>query len=319
MARCIFILSILLGVICNPISAQNPKQTAKYKKKQNKREREKDYLKGQYKFSAHDSDGDGVSDYTDKCPNTPKGEKVTTFGCPYDTDFDGVYDYEDLCPNEKGPRENGGCPWGDADGDLIPDNEDECPKIAGLPRFKGCPDTDKDGVPDSEDACPNEFGPASNRGCPPGKVDTDGDGIFDDEDLCPKKFGPKSNRGCPDLSLEDKKALQRAFDNLLFETGKDIIVKSSYPSLNDLATILINNDHYHLELEGHTDNKGDKAKNLDLSKRRAAAVEKYLESKGVPMERVHSQGFGDTKPKADNNTEEGRKLNRRVEMNISIK
>jgi len=313
------VLFVLFSFTICYLVAQNPKQTAKYKKKQKKKEREKEYLKGQYKPTAHDSDGDGVSDYTDKCPNTPKGEKVTPFGCPYDTDFDGVYDYEDLCINEKGPRENAGCPWGDADGDLIPDNEDECPKFAGLPKFKGCPDTDKDGIPDSDDACPNEFGKASNKGCPPDKIDTDGDGIFDDDDLCPKKFGPKTNKGCPEISPEDKKTLQRAFDNLLFETGKDIIVSSSYPSLNDLAVILINNDHYHLELEGHTDNKGDKAKNLELSKRRAQAVKNYLVGRGVPADRIHAEGYGDTRPKADNSTEEGRKINRRVEMNIVIK
>ena len=298
--------------------AQNPEQTDKYKKKSKKGEREKEYLKGTFKPTGRDADGDGVSDYTDKCPNTPKGEKVTSFGCPFDTDFDHIYDYEDRCVNEKGPRENGGCPWGDKDADRIPDNEDECPEFAGIPKFRGCPDTDKDGIKDSEDACPEEFGKAENRGCPQSAKDTDGDGLFDNEDLCPNKVGLRANKGCPDMKPEDKAALQRAFDNLQFETAKDVISKSSYASLNDLAVVLSNNTHYKLHLEGHTDNKGDPKKNLDLSKRRAAAVEKYLESKGVHHEQITSTGYGDTKPKDTNDTEAGRAKNRRVEMIVTV-
>lgn len=305
-------------MFCSIAVAQNPKQTAKYKKKSSKKEKSKDYLMGTFTPTAKDKDGDGVSDYTDKCPGTPKGEEVTPFGCPFDTDFDQIYDYEDRCVEEPGPRANGGCPWGDKDNDRIPDNEDECPEFAGIPKFKGCPDTDKDGVKDSEDACPQEFGSAENRGCPPGSKDTDGDGLFDNEDLCPTKMGLRTNKGCPDMKPEDKAKLQRAFDNLQFETAKDKILSSSFPSLNDLAVILRNNSNYKLHLEGHTDNKGDPKKNLDLSKRRAAAVEKYLEGKGVPHDQITSEGYGDTKPKDTNDTEAGRAKNRRVEMNINV-
>lgn len=308
----------LILMCCQLVFAQNPKQTEKFRKKSKKKEHEKEYLKGSFTPTGKDKDGDGVSDYTDKCPGTPKGEQVTPFGCPFDTDFDQIYDYEDRCPEEKGPKENGGCPWGDKDGDRIPDNEDECPEFAGIPKFKGCPDTDKDGVKDSEDACPNEFGKAENRGCPNTAKDTDGDGLFDNEDLCPNKVGLRTNKGCPDMKPEDRAKLQKAFDNLQFETGKDKILSSSYPSLNELAVILRNNSNYKLHLEGHTDNKGDAKKNLDLSKKRAAAVEKYLEGKGVPKDQITSEGYGDTKPKDTNDTEAGRAKNRRVEMNVTV-
>lgn len=314
----ICLLSIFTLSFTNLVFAQNPKQTAKYKKRSVKKEKEKENLKGTYRGIAKDSDEDGVQDYTDKCPGTPKGEKVTPFGCPFDTDFDGLYDYEDLCINEKGPRENGGCPWGDKDSDNIPDNLDECPEFAGIPKFKGCPDTDKDGVKDSEDQCPNQFGPVANKGCPDQKVDTDGDGLFDNEDLCPKSVGLRSNRGCPDLKPEEKKALQKAFDNLLFESAKDVIIPSSYPSLNELAIILTNNPIYKLHLEGHTDNVGDDHKNLVLSQKRAESTKKYLETRGVPADRITAAGFGETRPKTENDTESGRKMNRRVEMTISM-
>lgn len=85
-----------------------------------------------------------------------------------DSDGDGVPDSEDDCPNVKGSVETKGCP--DSDGDGIPDHLDECPDVAGLPQFMGCPDTDNDGVPDDIDACPNELGEHLNNGCPPTKT-----------------------------------------------------------------------------------------------------------------------------------------------------
>jgi OOP family OmpA-OmpF porin len=80
------------------------------------------------KARAMDSDGDGVLDNLDRCPNTPKGVKVDRHGCPLDTDGDGVYDYMDQCPNTpKGVTVDAkGCPP-DSDGDGVPDYRDECP------------------------------------------------------------------------------------------------------------------------------------------------------------------------------------------------
>jgi OOP family OmpA-OmpF porin len=75
-----------------------------------------------------DSDGDGVSDDLDRCPNTPKGVDVDFQGCPPDSDGDGVPDYLDQCPNTPSGVEVGkwGCPL-DTDGDGVPDNLDKCP------------------------------------------------------------------------------------------------------------------------------------------------------------------------------------------------
>lgn len=295
--------------------AQNPKQSKAYAKKAKAAKKVK---KEAYTPVYHDadSDGDGVPNTRDKCIHTPKGEPVTPFGCPYDVDFDGIYDYEDSCKNEPGPRENHGCPWGDKDNDGILDNVDACPNVPGLKAFKGCPDTDGDGIPDPQDKCPQQPGTIQYEGCPPPFIDKDGDGVSDYDDLCPETPGVKTNRGCPELKPEEKAAIQKAFDNLLFETGSDVIVSSSYDALNELAKVLVNNPRYNLYLEGHTDNVGDDEANLDLSRRRALSVKNYLVSRGVLSNRITTDGFGETRPKATNETPEGRKLNRRVEMLI---
>ena len=103
---------------------------------------------------------------------------------------------------------------------------------------------------------------------------------------------------------------------MLFESGSDIIVSSSFQSLDDLAKVLRNNLSFNLYIEGHTDNVGDDDANLDLSKRRAISVKNYLISKGVAAARLSTDGFGEGKPVVTNETPEGRTRNRRVEMHI---
>lgn len=108
-----------------------------------------------------DTDGDGVADIDDTCPN--EAGLATLGGCP-DADGDGVADMDDACPNEAGVAALDGCP--DADGDGIADMDDACPNDAGLPALDGCPDADGDGIIDMDDACPNEAGVAELDGCP---------------------------------------------------------------------------------------------------------------------------------------------------------
>jgi len=292
--------------------AQNPKQRQKYVEKAKKAARNAKHEPYQYVPSVKDSDGDGVEDFTDKCPHTPHGEKVTPFGCPFDTDFDGLYDTEDGCPTEAGPKENNGCPWLDSDKDGVTDNADKCPQVPGLPKFGGCPDKDLDGIPDFEDRCVDVKGTKKYEGCPP--PDSDGDGVNDELDLCKSTPGVASNRGCPELKPAEKAALQKAFDNLLFETGKDVIMQSSFNSLNALGDVMSKNKVYILHLEGHTDDVGDDDANLDLSKRRAASVKAYLVRYGIKESRIFSEGYGESRPKSENTSDEGRKQNRRVEM-----
>ena len=88
-----------------------------------------------------DSDGDGVVDYLDKCPNTPAGVKVDANGCAIDSDGDGIADYLDKCPNTpKGVKvDANGCPI-DSDGDGVADYLDKCPNIPGTAANNGCPE-----------------------------------------------------------------------------------------------------------------------------------------------------------------------------------
>jgi outer membrane protein OmpA-like peptidoglycan-associated protein len=91
------------------------------------------------KVALKDTDGDGVPDLDDLCPELP-GPKEN-HGCPLagDKDGDGVPDDKDLCPDVPGPAENGGCPWADRDHDGVPDKDDECPDVPGSIENKGCP------------------------------------------------------------------------------------------------------------------------------------------------------------------------------------
>ena len=125
-----------------------------------------------------------------------------------DSDGDGIPDEQDECPNEVGPVWNNGCPEPpvDSDNDGIPDDQDECPNEVGSVSNNGCPeppvDSDNDGIPDDQDECPNEFGPPSNSGCPEPPTDSDNDGIPDDQDECPNEFGPFHNNGCPESNVK---------------------------------------------------------------------------------------------------------------------
>ncbi len=203
-------------------------------------------------------------------------------------------------------------PEPDADGDGIPDKDDRCPNEAGLASLGGCPDRDGDGIADGADACPDKAGPAQFQGCP----DTDGDGIPDNLDKCPTVAGVASMKGCPELKEETKKLFERALTGVKFETGKATIKKESNTILDQVVKVMNENPSYNLEIHGHTDSQGDDAKNLKLSDDRAAAVRKYLESKGVAANRLRSFGHGETQPVADNNTAAGRAQNRRVEFKV---
>ncbi len=233
---------------------------------------------------------------------------------PRDSDGDGVADNEDLCPNVKGIKEYKGCP--DTDGDGVFDDLDECPKVLGPKDNKGCPwpESDNDGLSDNKDDCPTISGPVENRGCPYG--DTDGDGVNDNVDPCPKTTGPVENKGCPVIEKKDQKVIDMAFKNLEFETSKDIIEESSKPSLNSLAEKLKQKPEWNLLLSGHTDNDGDDDANMILSKNRSETVKSYLISRGISESRIRVNYFGETEPVANNNTSEGRQKNRRVEFVI---
>jgi len=108
-------------------------------------------------------------------------------------------------------------------------------------------------------------------------------------------------------------------NNIFFEFGKATLKEESFPELNRLVKLLTDNPAITIEINGHTDDVGADADNLKLSQERAAAVVAYLTSKKIGGTRLSSNGFGETKPIADNKTEEGRQLNRRVEFVVKTK
>ena len=261
-----------------------------------------------------DTDGDGVINKEDKCPR--KKGTIENNGCPPDADNDGIYDEDDKCPGLAGISENNGCP-ADSDKDGVYDSKDKCPQLAGVASNNGCPsDRDKDGVYDSDDKCPNLKGVAANNGCP---ADTDGDGIYDTEDKCPRKKGTKENNGCPKVTIEaeDKAILDDALQAVQFAPNRAVLLNSSKSVLDKIATVLKKYPDYKVAIHGHTDAIGGDADNLILSKERAKACLDYLASIGIDNNRMTSDGFGETKPKANNNSDAGRRINRRVEFNLS--
>jgi outer membrane protein OmpA-like peptidoglycan-associated protein len=254
-----------------------------------------------------DSDGDGVVDKDDKCPNVVGLTRYQ--GCPIpDTDNDGINDEMDKCPNEAGLAKYNGCPIPDTDGDGINDETDKCPTVAGLAKYNGCPipDTDGDGINDETDKCPTVAGLAKYNGCP--VPDTDGDGINDEEDRCPEVAGIVENRGCPKIDFQAHE--------VTFQSGKSILLAPGKKELDVLADLLTKNPNVRVSLEGHTDNSGTDRVNDPLSAKRAEAAKAYLVSKGIDASRMETASFGSKNPVADNKTAAGKKLNRRVEVRV---
>ncbi len=258
-----------------------------------------------------DTDHDGTPDVKDKCPTIPGPGEL--FGCP-DFDHDGIPDCEDSCAREPGPFKFHGCPDGDGDG--VPDREDACPGVPGLITLHGCPDRDGDGVADKDDACPDVKGLAKYHGCP----DTDGDGIPDNEDKCPNEIGPESNNGCPVVAPPPPPPAHVDMTTpILFETNKNEISSESYPILDEAVRQLAEDKSVTVVIDGYTDNSGSEVYNKVLSVKRAEAVKKYLQGKGVSTKRLKVVGHGPKSPIAENDTPEGRAKNRRATMHVKGK
>jgi len=262
-------------------------------------------------FGGVDTDGDGIYDKDDACPEEAGLEIFN--GCP-DSDNDGIQDSKDDCPNTAGLAEFNGCP--DSDGDGVMDKDDNCPEVVGLKALNGCPDADGDGVADGDDKCPNEAGPAANNGCP--WPDTDGDGVLDKDDKCPDEVGTAANNGCPEVKPTEEvmKTLNEYARTILFDTGKASFKKESMEVLAAMTAIFKEYPQAAFALEGHTDSVGAKATNQLLSERRANAVRDYLIANSIDADRLTAQGFGEANPIDSNKTRNGRKNNRRVEVKL---
>ena len=292
-----------------------------------------------------DKDGDRIMDKQDACPDVPGLAEFN--GCP-DKDGDKIADKDDDCPDHAGLEIYKGCP--DTDKDSIIDKLDQCPDKPGPLVNKGCPQTklhlvdaqgnilktaimtnDKvfvfDALPmgdatmfriEGEDTEMLNSVTVIINGMAK-KAIRSSDRLFRFEKLAAEdnKLKPMDVPDVPiQLKKEEEEILKKAFSNLEFETGKDIIKKESLASLDELAELMKKKPTWKLKLSGHTDNQGNPAANLKLSEKRAKAVKNYLVQKGVSDTRFKVEWFGHKKPVADNKTPEGRQKNRRVEMQI---
>jgi len=248
-----------------------------------------------------DADGDGILDNVDKCPNDPEDKDgfQDADGCPDpDNDADGIPDKTDKCPND--PEDKDG--FQDADG---------CPD----------PDNDADGIADKADKCPNEPEDKDNfedaDGCP--DPDNDKDGVLDAADKCPNDPGPADNNGCPKkyehiVVTQEKIELKQ---KIFFDTNKATIQPRSFTLLDEIAQVMRSRPTMTVRIEGHTDSRGKRAHNMQLSQARAESVRQHLVGLGIDPSRMQAQGYGPDQPIETNKTAAGREKNRRVEFFIT--
>ncbi len=234
-----------------------------------------------------DSDGDGIGDAQDRCPETVSGALVDKKGCPIDSD-----------------------------GDSVPDGLDHCPgtnrKAYGLVDINGCPiDSDFDGFPDYEDNCPNNKKGAhvDEIGCP---IDSDGDSVPDGLDDCPNTlFGVDVDKnGCIDLTVLSKPLVL----NIDYLPGSFEVDPNNRERLKSLSRILNFVKDIRLDINGYTDNIGTTVANKKLSEKRARRVLGYLVGLGISADRMKAFGLGETSFVAPNKTSAGRAKNRRIEI-----
>ncbi len=248
-----------------------------------------------------DTDGDGIYDHADKCPEKPetKNDFEDEDGCPdevvvADTDGDGILDDKDKCRDTPEDKDNF-------------QDEDGCPEA----------DNDGDGVVDAVDKCPLKSGPADNSGCP--HSDRDNDTVVDKFDVCPDKVGKPEWQGCPkDPKVKITSSGIQIVEKIYFRTGKDRIRSRSFGILRNVARVLLSHPEIiHVIVEGHTDSRGSARSNKRLSQRRADAVVMFLITEGVSPARLEAQGWGEERPKLeDARSRSEHAQNRRVEFVI---
>jgi len=187
-------------------------------------------------------------------------------------------------------------------------------------------DGDRDGVPDPADRCPAEPEDRDDvrdeDGCP--ETDADQDAVDDPADRCPLTPGisnPQNPQcaGCPALACADESGQIRILERVEFETGSAAILPESERVLGAVGDILGTNPDLRLvRIEGHTDDRGDDAMNLDLSRQRAESVKRWLvEEYAIEAGRLSTEGVGEARPLVANDDRANRRRNRRVEFHLA--
>ncbi len=283
-----------------------------------------------------DSDKDGFRDNKDKCPFTP--EDFDGFededGCPEydndkdaladsvetntgafidvtntgtdpnssDTDMDGLDDYDEIMKYKTNPVSV------DSDDDKLTDG-DEINNYYTNPVSK---DSDNDNI--------NDYDEINIHQTNPNNADTDGDGVLDGKDLCPTEAetfnGYNDSDGCPDRKPEVifKKKAPIILEGINFKMGSSELTEEAKSVVMKVTRTLLDYPEMQLEISGHSDNSGSRSINLKLSKARAQSVKQFLVDEGIEENRLQAIGLGPDHPIANNNTEKGRRKNRRIEF-----
>ena len=138
-------------------------------------------------------------------------------------------------------------------------------------------------------------------------------------DLRTKSYSNKVDEEIVVYTLEELKegTVGTRVNNIFFDYNKYKLKSESHTQLKKIIKILKDDSGLKAEISGHTDSDGDNNYNLELSEKRAQAVMEYLINNGVDQSKINSIGYGETKPVADNSTDEGKSLNRRVEFKFN--
>ena len=190
-------------------------------------------------------------------------------------------------------------------------------------------DSDADGVMDSVDSCPDSAVGAKVdvTGCAivpvqepepvVAEVDTDADGVIDSLDACPdsEKGAQVDAAGCVELVTVITQ-INLTLEGVYFDNDSAELTTASESILDEAVASLKASAGTRVEVQAHTDSNGTEEYNLGLSTRRAENVRSYLISRGIAADRLAARGYGELKPKATNETREGRARNRRVEFQV---
>jgi outer membrane protein OmpA-like peptidoglycan-associated protein len=288
-------------------------------------------------LALNDRDGDGLSNGRDRCADESEDWNAykDADGCPdADEDGDGILAGDDACPTEaevrNGYLDTDGCPEADDDSDGVIGDADQCrdkPEDRnGYLDDDGCPDADLDGdgIAVGIDKCIDEAEDKDEYedtdGCP--DPDNDGDGFADAADDCDNQPFPRMN-GCPPDAERGFTLVRVAGDLIVaeppleFDRDSAVLSREHRQALDQVARLLTS--YYpgmHVRLEGHADGEGKRGRNKTLSGQRANTVFRYLLGQGVERRRLVEIGHGAEKPIRREETEAGKRRNRRVEIVI---
>jgi outer membrane protein OmpA-like peptidoglycan-associated protein len=234
----------------------------------------------QLEMKLEDFDFDGVSNYLDDEPNTPKGNQVDARGVTISklgieiekSELDSIR-INNSQPNKTVDNQNkvnNDTQKPDKDKDGVPDEYDMCPDVVGT--YKGCPDADGDKIPDIIDDCPNIKGFSNYRGCPDDKQKS----IIINES---KKENEQKQE-----TIEENFEL-KSFSDIFFDAGISMLSIDATRQLDELITYLKNNPKVVIEATGFADQSGSRVANEKLSKQRVDECVSYMVSKGIEKAR----------------------------------